>query len=335
MVFPTIWFPIAIPFLSVNFGVSSSRFVVLSLVWATSYHPQGDGQTEVLNRVPEQYLQSFVHTHQARWSRFLSLTEWSYNTSVHTATGLSPFHFIFGKPPPSIPHYLLGSSPIEAVDQLLTECQELLIVLKRKLEKAKHQMKVQADCKCRDVSYAVHELVYVRLCPYRQLSATGGPYHKLSIWFYGPFQILEKIGSVAYKLALPNTSKILPVFYCSLLKPHIGPLPNSFNQLPASSHYNHPLVLPLTILKSKWDHSTIPPTRHVLVQWLGLPDDSSWENWEEMCSVSHLEDNITCEEGNSDVANNKLTEEGRPKRKLPSPFVTRTSMAQDNKYLPF
>nr|KYP55263.1 Retrotransposable element Tf2 [Cajanus cajan] len=66
---------------------------------STSYHPETNGQTEVINRVLEQYLRSFVHDHPSKWSNFLALAEWSYNTSVHSGTGLTPFEVTYGKPP--------------------------------------------------------------------------------------------------------------------------------------------------------------------------------------------------------------------------------------------
>lgn len=71
---------------------------------STAYHPQTDGQTEVLNRVLEQYLCSFVHDRPSQWLKFLPLAEWSYNTSMHSSTGISPFEATYGKPPPSIPN---------------------------------------------------------------------------------------------------------------------------------------------------------------------------------------------------------------------------------------
>jgi transposase InsO family protein len=88
---------------------------------STAYHPETDGQTEVLNRSLEQYLRAFVHHKPSLWLTFLPLAEWSYNTTKHSATGYSPFHVMYGKEPTTIPQYVLGTSPIEAVDSMLAE----------------------------------------------------------------------------------------------------------------------------------------------------------------------------------------------------------------------
>jgi len=92
---------------------------------STVYHPQIDGQTEVMNRVLKQYLSSFVHLQPTNWFRYLSLAEWSYNTSLHSGSGFTPFEIIYGKPPPVIPRYLSGTTTNEAVDSLLTSRQQL------------------------------------------------------------------------------------------------------------------------------------------------------------------------------------------------------------------
>lgn len=112
---------------------------------STSYHPQTDGLTEVLNRTLEQYLRCFVHDTPSKWYQFLSLAEWCYNTTIHSATRLSPFEATYGKPPPSLVSYLLGSSSVEVVDALLSSRQDLWNTLSLRLQKAQCAMKTQAD----------------------------------------------------------------------------------------------------------------------------------------------------------------------------------------------
>lgn len=261
---------------------------------STSYHPETDGQTEVLNRILEQYLWSFVHDQPSKWYKFLSLAEWSYNTSIHSTTGLTPFEATYGKPPTSIPQYLMGSSQVEAVDNFLSSRQDMLTTLKTRLLKAQNAMKSQADDKRHDVSYHIGDWVYVKLRPYRQTSVSLANYNKLSKRFYGPFQISEKIGVVSYHLDLPPTSKIHNVFHYSLLKPHQGPLVHVIDPLPPNSYDKHPLIKPLAILDSKWDNATSPPTLLVLVQWCGLaPEDTTWEKWDDLQLMFHLEDKVS------------------------------------------
>lgn len=74
-----------------------------TLHMSTGCHPQMDGQTEVMNRTLEQYLRSFVHHQPAAWYKFLALAEWSYNTSQHTGTGMTPYEVVYNKPPPPFP----------------------------------------------------------------------------------------------------------------------------------------------------------------------------------------------------------------------------------------
>lgn len=95
------------------------KFSGTLLRMSSSYHPQTDGQTEVMNRTIEQYLRAFVHATPSHWTRYLPWAEFHYNTSVHSASGLSPFQVIFGKPPPSIPSYFAGASSVDACDSIL------------------------------------------------------------------------------------------------------------------------------------------------------------------------------------------------------------------------
>ncbi|MCI03046.1 Ty-3/Gypsy retrotransposon polyprotein, partial [Trifolium medium] len=248
---------------------------------------------EVTNRTIEQYLRAFVHAKPNTWFRFLPWAEYHYNTSFHTSSGLSPFQVMFGKPPPSIPVYVLGSSSVDACDLLLSDRADILELLRKNLAKAQRIMKNNADAHRREVNYDVGTWVYVKLQPYRQTSLAGVKYNKLSKRYYGPFLIIGRVGKVAYKLELPSYSKIHNVFHCSVLKPHIGPIPTAVDELPTDDVDNHPLVSPLAILATKEEVIDGESQVQVLVQWKGLsPDDTSWEPWNQLKSVYNLEDKV-------------------------------------------
>ena len=76
-----------------------------------------------------------------------------------------------------------------------------------------------------DQSFATGDLVYVKLQPCRQKTIANRKCLKSTVSFFGPFQVVEKIGNVAYELALPNTARVHPVFHMSQLKKHIGTTP--------------------------------------------------------------------------------------------------------------
>lgn len=87
---------------------------------STAYHPQTDGQTEVLNRCLEDYLRCFVSETAKDWITHLPWAEWSYNTSLHSAINTTPFEAVYGRPPPTVVDYVQGSSPVEEVDRTLS-----------------------------------------------------------------------------------------------------------------------------------------------------------------------------------------------------------------------
>ena len=61
-----------------------------------AFHPQTDRQTERLNQTIEAYLRSFVNFEQDNWVELLPMAEFSYNNSVTSPTGISPFYANFG-----------------------------------------------------------------------------------------------------------------------------------------------------------------------------------------------------------------------------------------------
>jgi hypothetical protein len=134
---------------------------------SSAYHPQSDGQTEIVNKVLQQYLRCFVHEQPRRWGEFLHWAEWHYNTAIHTSTGLSPFQVVYGRAPPNLTDYVPGTTALQAVEATMMERTEILELLKRKLLKAQETMKLIADKKRVVHQFKEGDLVFVKLRPYR------------------------------------------------------------------------------------------------------------------------------------------------------------------------
>ncbi|GJY31067.1 ty3-gypsy retrotransposon protein [Tanacetum coccineum] len=90
-----------------------------------AYHPQSDGQTEVVNQGLEQYLRAIVSDRPQQWVRLLPWTEYCYNTSYYSSIKMSPYQALYGRLPLSLIPYPPGASKITAVDELLMERNEV------------------------------------------------------------------------------------------------------------------------------------------------------------------------------------------------------------------
>ncbi|GKD43994.1 retrotransposon-related protein [Tanacetum coccineum] len=165
------------------------------LKFSSTYHPETDGQTEVVNRILKTYLCCFTTEQLKNWSFWLPWAEFWHNTSFHVSTNTTPFEVVYRRALPTLLKYVPGEIHCEAV---------------------------ATDKHRREVEFAIRDWVFLKLRPHRQQSVVRRIHQKLAAHFYGPFLIIDKIGNVAYKLQLPESSKIHPVFHVSLLKHAVG-----------------------------------------------------------------------------------------------------------------
>ena len=218
--------------LQVNSGQEYFRLQGSKLRMSSAYHTQTDGQTEVLNRCLETYLRCFAGSKQKQWLKWLPWAEYWYNTSYHTATRVTPFEVVYGRAPATVHNYEHGATAVAQVDQSLKERDEMLKLLKENLVTAQNRMKVSDDRHRRELEFETVDFVYLKLQPFRQLTIRTRGNMKLSPRFYGPYQVLEHLGKVAYRLELPQQSKIHPVFHVSQLKKKLGNLDHVTPELP-------------------------------------------------------------------------------------------------------
>ena len=192
---------------------------------------------------------------------------------------MTPFQALYGLLPPTIPHYQVGMSPVNEVDQQLATQDEILRQLKANLHAANNRMQQAANAKWRDLEFQEDDWVFLKLHPYHQQLVFKRAFQKLANRFYGPYQIEQKIGKVAYKLKLPKGSRIHPVFHVSLLKKKLGDSNPTTVGLPPIANDGEVLIQPEAILNTHWIKKGSRFVEESLVKWKQLPnDDATWEN---------------------------------------------------------
>ena len=124
--------------------------------------------------------------------------------------------------------------------------------------------------------------VYLKLQPYVQTSVATRASHKLSFRYFGPYQIVAKVGNVAYKLLLPATTTIHPVFHVSQLKKAIPPNFQVSTDLPRSTT-DDSLRFPVKILQRRLKAQGTRLASEVLIQWSSWPPSmATWELEDEL-----------------------------------------------------
>ena len=126
---------------------------------------------------------------------------------------------LYGYHPPSITYSLTVSCKVQAVEYHMSHQQQVLQLLKDKLNIAQNQLKRQAYQHRSEWSFNVGDWVFLRLKPYKKMSLKNTKTdNKLSPKYYGPYKVLQNIDSMAYKLELPTSSRVHLVFHVSCLK---------------------------------------------------------------------------------------------------------------------
>ncbi|GJZ81438.1 transposon ty3-I gag-pol polyprotein [Tanacetum coccineum] len=205
----------------------------VSLHLSTAYHPQSDGQTEVV---------------------------------------------LYGQPPPNPIAYVQGHCLVDVVDRTLATREAMIQLLHFYLTRAQDRMKAIADAKRTDREFVVGQWVYLKLQPHRQVTVRLGKYNKLNPKYYGSFQILKRVGQVAYHLELPKTSQIHLVFHVSQLKKYKGPIPIATTILPQCNNDGELLSVPVEVLDRRLGKVRNVAQVYVLIRWSnGIVDDATWE----------------------------------------------------------
>ena len=164
------------------------------------------------------------------------------------------------------------------LNEWLSERSLMQDLVRQHLLRAQARMKKQSDKHRSKRTFEIGDWVFLKLQPYAQASVAQRSSQKLAFRFFGPYRVEAKIGNVAYRLALPPSSQIHPVFHVSQLKKSNGNEPVTSE--PPSSDVQ--FQVPEAVLQRRWtsgDH----PVEQVLIKWSMMPATlATWEPYEQL-----------------------------------------------------
>jgi hypothetical protein len=264
-----------------NFWSELCRLLGMRRHLSTAFHPQSDGQTERVNQVLEQYLRCYVNHQQNDWVSWLPLAEFCYNNTMNASTQHPPFYATYGFHPATDPDFIDDSPNPAAADQV-NQLQRVHQLLRMEIKFAQNNHQRFIDKHRRDITpFEPGTMVWLD----RRNLSTDRPLSKLDHRRLGPFKVLEAINPVAYRLELPPTMKIHPVFHVSLLQPvssayRVDAVPPPPIVIDESLEYEVSQILDSRIRRNKLEY---------LVDWKGYgPQDRTWEPASALTNASEL-----------------------------------------------
>nr|GEY50980.1 putative reverse transcriptase domain-containing protein [Tanacetum cinerariifolium] len=140
---------------------------------STAYHPETDGQ------------------------------KFSYNTSYHSSIKCAPFEALYGrKCRTSIAWAEVGEGKLLG-PEIVKETIDRIVQIKERLKVARDRQKSYADKRRKPLEFSVDDKVLLKVSP-RKGVVRFGKRSNFSPRYVGPFEIVEQIGPVAYRLCLPK-----------------------------------------------------------------------------------------------------------------------------------
>ena len=144
--------------------------------------------------------------------------EFAYNNQYHSNIGMAPYEALYGIKCRSPLYWDKEGIEILEGPEIVQITTDKIDIMKSKLKAAQDQQKSYSDKHRREIEYQVGDKVFLRVSPWKGIMRFGNK-GKLSPRYIGPYEIIERIRPLAYKLALPpELSRIHNVFHISVLR---------------------------------------------------------------------------------------------------------------------
>ncbi|GKA91387.1 putative reverse transcriptase domain-containing protein, partial [Tanacetum coccineum] len=152
------------------------------------------------------------------WEGHLPLIEFSYNNNYHASIKAAPFEALYGRKCRSpVCGAEVGDAQLTG-PELIHETTEKIVQIKQRIQAAHDRQKSYADVRRKPLEFQVGDRVMLRVSPWRGI-VRFGKWGKLNPRYIGPFKVLAKVGTVVYRLELPQQlSRVHSTFHVSNLK---------------------------------------------------------------------------------------------------------------------
>ncbi|GJS45228.1 putative reverse transcriptase domain-containing protein [Tanacetum coccineum] len=223
------------PRFACNFWRSLQKALGTNLDMSIAYYPQTDEQSERTIKTLEDMLRTCVIDFGNGWVKHLPLVEFSYNNSYHASIKAAPFEALYSRMCRSLVCWAEVGEVQLTGPEIVQETTEKIVQFKQRIQAAHDRQKSYANLKRKSMEFQVGDKVMIKVLPWKGV-VRFGKRGKLNPRYVGPFKVLEKVGSVAYKLELPQElSRVHNTFHVSNLK---------------KCYADEPLVVPLDELHS-------------------------------------------------------------------------------------
>nr|GEV74640.1 putative reverse transcriptase domain-containing protein [Tanacetum cinerariifolium] len=159
------------------------------------------------------------------WERHLPLVEFSYNNSYHASIKAASFEVLYGRKCRSPVCWAeVGDAQLTGLE-LIHETTEKIVQIKQRIQAARDRQKSYADVRRKPLEFQVGDRVMLKVSPWKGV-VRFGKRGKLNPRYIGPFKVLAKVGTVAYRLELPEQlSRLHSTFHVSNLKKYLSDEP--------------------------------------------------------------------------------------------------------------
>ena len=266
------------------FWKSLHKAMGTNLAFSTAFHPQTDGQSERTIQTLEDMLRACILDFKKSWNVYLPLNDFAYNNSFQAIIGMAPYEALYGRKCRSPIHWHETGERRVLGPELVQKTEEAIQKIRQRMITAQSRQKSYADTRRRKLEFEVGDKVFLKVAPMKGIMRFGKK-GKLSLRFVGPYDVVERVGDVAYRLALPpSLSNVHDVFHVSMLRKYISDPLNVLHQKPILTRQDMTYKeQPVEILDRKIKELRNRKIQLVKILWRNhSSEEATWEREEEI-----------------------------------------------------